>query len=213
MFTENQLIAAGCADRMTAREVIKPLLHAAEKFRINTPNRLAGWLAQCTHESSKFQWLEENLNYSAAGLIKTFPSRITPEKSLELHRQPVKIGNYLYGNRMGNLGEASGDGWNFRGRGFIQVTGRDNYRECGKALGVDLLTCPDLLKKLEWAALSAGWYWDVNKCNALADKGDIVGISVVVNLGRLRLGESGVEKHVNGLTDRLNFFHALLRVL
>jgi putative chitinase len=215
MFTENHLAASGAATPSVAKKVTPFLVAAAEHWKINTPRKIAAWLAQLSHESMGFTRVEENLNYSAKRLLEVFPKRVTPEKAKELDHDPIAIGNFLYGDRktLGNLGQASGDGWNFRGRGFIQVTGRNNYRECGKALGIDLLSHPQLLKELKWAAESGGWYWDVNNLGPLAEANDIIGVSIAVNLGRSRVNEKSAHKRVIGLEERISLYRDILGVL
>ncbi len=142
---------------------------AGRRFAIDTPVRLAAFLAQTAHESAGFALLVENLNYSAEGLVKIWPKRFTPESAGRYARQPMKIANHVYAKRLGNGDEASGDGWRFRGRGLMQITGRDNYRLCGKALGIDLERKPERLETPRTAALAAGVYWDANGLNRLAD--------------------------------------------
>ncbi len=142
---------------------------AANRFAIDTPVRLAAFLAQTAHESADFSRLVENLNYSAERLVKVWPKRFTPETAKLYAMQPKKIANYVYAKRLGNGDEASGDGWQFRGRGLMQTTGRDNYRACGKVLRLNLELKPERLETPKYAALAAGVYWSANGLNALAD--------------------------------------------
>ena len=142
-----------------------PLLVTFAKFEINTPLRQAAFVGQCAHESNNFHTLEENLHYSANGLIKTWPSRFNFDNVAKYENQPEKIANKVYAGRMGNGDEESGDGWKYRGRGLIQLTGHDNYKACGEALDEDLLSNPDLVSTPRFAALSAGWFWDKNHLN------------------------------------------------
>lgn len=160
--------------------LIDSLNQTFEKFQINTPLRQAAFLAQCGHESNGFTDFTENLNYSASGLLATFPKYFNEEQSRLYARQPEKIANRVYANRMGNGNEQSGDGWRNRGRGAIQVTFHDNYAKCMAELGV---TDPDKLAELPYAILSAGWFWQVNNIKAYADKGDIDGVSDAVSIG------------------------------
>lgn len=178
----------------------EPLVAAMEEFGIDSPARMAGFLAQCAHESANFSAVRENLNYSADGLNKVFPKyfRNAGRNAQEYHRQPEKIANVVYANRMGNGDEDSGDGWRFRGRGLIQLTGRNNYTLCGNDLEVDLTEEPEYLETPEGAARSAAWFWWKNNLNAFADKNDIVGMTKRINGGTI------------GLEDRKkHYFHAL----
>ena len=161
-------------------------------FGITTPARVAGFISQCQHESADFTVLTENLNYSAKGLMgifkKYFPDEAT---ALAYQRQPEKIANRVYANRMGNGPESSGDGWKFRGRGIVQLTGRANYAQCAMDLFQDdcLIQDPDLLLDPEWAVLSACWFWHKNQLNRFCDAGDVVGLTKKINGGTLGLAE------------------------
>lgn len=147
-----------------------PLERAMTRFSITTPNRIRAFLAQVGHESGQLRLVEENLNYSIAGLLSTFGRYFTMSADANSYaRNPEKIANRVYANRLGNGGEQSGDGWRFRGRGLIQLTGRSNYRSAGLGLGVDLETAPDKLLTPEYAALSAAWFWHSRALNAVAD--------------------------------------------
>lgn len=150
--------------------------------QLNRPVRLAMWLAQCGHESRGFTALEENLNYSAEALARTWPKRFpTPAEAESYARHPEAIANRVYGGRMGNGPEASGDGWRFRGRGLIQLTGRANYTACAAALGLDCVAHPELLAEHRGAALSAAWFWKTRKLVALG--GDVAAVTRVINGG------------------------------
>lgn len=142
------------------------------KYAINSRLRIAAWIAQVGHESARLKTKEENLNYSAEGLLSTFPSYFDSKTASEYARQPEKIANRAYANRLGNKNEASGDGWKFRGRGLIQVTGMENYQQCSKALGINLLDNPDALLDDANAAMSAGWFWGAKGLNNYADRKD-----------------------------------------
>lgn len=175
-----------------ASEWITPLIKAMMKYGINTPARQAAFLAQIGLESAGLTRLSENLNYSAQGLANTWPSRyldkVTKKPNalaLRLNRNPQAIANNAYASRMGNGDEASGDGWKFRGRSPKQVTGKANYIACGKALGIDLVSNPDLLLKPEWGAMAAAWFWHSNNLNAFADKGDFLSITKRINGGTI----------------------------
>ena len=180
---ESQLLALGIDGKW-----LEPLKETFEKYQIDTPKRQAAFIGQCMHESNNFKTLTENLNYSAQGLMATWPRRFpNMEFANQYHRQPEKIANYVYSNRMGNGSEASGDGWRYRGRGVKQLTGKENYERCGSGLGVDLVGNPDLLLDPKYAALSAGWFWNKHGLNDLADKGDIETMTRRINGGLLGL--------------------------
>jgi putative chitinase len=175
-----------------AEEWIEAINETFEKFDISTPERQACFLGQCAHESGGFTALSENLNYSAASLCRVWPKRFpTATDGQNCERNPQKIANRVYSNRMGNGDEESGDGWKYRGRGLIQLTGHDNYKACGEALGEDLLENPDLVSTPRFAALSAGWFWNKNKLNGYADKNDMEGLTKKINGG------------THGLDDRI----------
>ncbi|MDH4285586.1 MAG: glycoside hydrolase family 19 protein [Gallionellaceae bacterium] len=159
------------------------LNEAMRKFEINTPTRQAAFLAQVSHESMRLMRIVENLNYSAIGLLGTFEKYFTEAEAERYARQPQAIANRVYASRMGNGDEASGDGWKYRGRGLIQITGKNNYQACGDALGIDLVADPDMLTQHDPAALSAAWYWKSHGCNELADLGDFHGITRRINGG------------------------------
>jgi putative chitinase len=149
---------------------------SVHEFEVARPRRLAAFLAQVGHESARLTRLEENLNYSGDALWRVFRRHFAdPAEAGQYHRQPERIANRVYANRMGNRDEASGDGWRYRGRGLIQVTGTANYRACSEALFGDrqfLLDHPEELARPVTACRSAGWYWrDVAKANTLADQG------------------------------------------
>lgn len=148
----------------------KALQAACDQFEINTRARLSSFLAQIGHESGQFTTLVESLKYTAPRLMKVWPKRFpTLAAATPYAMNEQKLGNFVYANRNGNGNAASGDGFRYRGRGLIQLTGRSNYLEAGKALGVDLVKTPDLLTQPAYAALSAGWYWQSRGLNALAD--------------------------------------------
>lgn len=168
-----------------------PLDETCRTFDITTPLRVAHFLAQTAHESANYTALVENLNYGAPGLLATWPSRFDADRAAEYARQPEKIANYVYADRMGNGPESSGDGWRFRGRGILQLTGRATFRAVGEALCADLEEEPDLLTTPRLAALAAGWYWQARSINALCDRDDAIAVTEAVNGGR------------NGLEHRL----------
>jgi putative chitinase len=185
--------------------VIAMIPDTAAKFQINTPLRLAHFLAQCGHESGGFRVTSENLNYSAKGLNGIFKKYFPTEAAAAAYaRQPQKIANKVYANRMDNGSEASGDGYKFRGRGYIQLTGRANYTLFGKAIGEDIANNPDLVSG-KYALLSAAWFWSKNGLNKLADGG--AGDAVVTS----------ITKRVNGgtigLADRIKHFKEYYHLL
>ena len=159
-------------------------------YEINTPQRIAAFLAQCGHESNGFTVLQENLNYSADGLNKIFHKYFpTLESAQPYARQPEHIANKVYANRMGNGDEHSGDGYKYRGRGPIQLTGKTNYAECSDFLFQDdtLVQNPDLLLEAEYALHSACWFWWKNDLNTYADAGDMLGAPKRINGGTIGL--------------------------
>ena len=175
-----------------------PALNVAmNRFAINTTARIAAFLAQIAHESGELNRLIENLNYSAARLMQVWPRRFpTIEKAVEFERNPEKLANHVYANRIGNGDTATGDGWKFRERGLIQVTGKGNYREVGLGIGLSLETSPELLEQPDPAALSAAYFWKSRGLNELADDRnddnddeDFVRISVTINGGRAGLAQ------------------------
>lgn len=193
-------------------EWVEPINAALDAAQCNTLDRAAMFLAQARHESAQFTTLEENLNYSSAALVATFPKYFTTNEAHAYERQPQRIANRVYAHRMGNGPEESGDGWRYRGRGLFQITGRDNYAEVGIALKSSadaLLDNPGLLTGHEFAAMSAAWYWSTNGLNELADAADIDGVSDLINRGRktAAVGDS------NGYADRLAGWKLCLSVL
>ena len=186
--------------------VIAQIPSVMSTFKIDTALRLSHFLAQCGHESAGFKAIQENLNYGAKGLLGIFKKYFPTEaKALQYERKPEKIANLVYGSRMGNGDEASGDGYKFRGRGYIQLTGKNNYVAFGKAINEDIAANPDLVAS-KYPLLSAAWFWSSNSLNALADKGaddaSVTAITKRVNGGTI------------GLPDRIKHFkeyYALLK--
>lgn len=173
-----------------------------ERFDISTPVRQAAFIGQCGHECGNFRILEENLNYRAETLMKLWKSRFpTIEVANEYAKNPKKIANKVYSSRMGNRDEASGDGYRFRGRGCIQLTGSANYHHAGQALGVDLIMEPDLVATPQYAALTAGWFWNTHKLNQFADVRDFKTMTKKINGGFI------------GLEDRIKHINHALEVL
>ncbi|MGN8259526.1 glycoside hydrolase family 19 protein [Pseudomonas sp. SMSB3] len=204
--TEQQLLQIMPKARPVAGAFLPALNRAMVRWRIDSLVRQAAFLAQVAHESGQLRNLVENLNYSAEALVRTWPSRFTAQTAAAYARQPEKIANKAYGGRMGNGPEASGDGWRFRGRGLLQVTGRSNYREAGAGLGLPLEEEPDLLEQAEHAAQSAAWWWAKNGLNQLADAGRIRDIGSIINTG-----QPGKTPH--GAAERIALYDIVLRVL
>jgi len=166
-----------------------PLEEVFAKYDISTPQRQASFIGQCAHESGNFKTLQENLNYSAEGLMKTWPSRFpTKEMADQYARQPAKIAGKVYNGRLGNTSEE--EAAQYLGRGLIQLTGKENYANCGTALGVDFIGNPTILVEPKYAALSAGWFWRKRDLNSLADANDIETMTKRINGG------------LNGIDDR-----------
>ncbi len=183
---------------------IDAIIATCQEFEINTPQRVASFLAQTSHESGGYTMLSENLNYRAATLAACWPNRFAV---LGADKKPVKengklvptavansiagkaelIANLVYSSRMGNGPAESGEGWKFRGRGLKQLTGKDNYTRCGSSLGVDLVNNPDLLLEPMYAARSAGWFYKTNNLSSFADVGDIKGMTKRINGGFIGL--------------------------
>ena len=177
--------------------VINQIPASATKFQINTRLRLAHFLAQCAHESAGFNATEENLNYSADSLKRVFSKYFPDDLANSYARQPEKIASRVYGNRMGNGDEASKEGYKYRGRGYIQLTGKDNYSAFDKAVDDDIVNNPDLVSK-KYPLLSAAWFWDSRSLNQLADKG--ASDDVVTKITKKINGGS------HGLDDRIKRF-------
>lgn len=184
-------------------EWVEPLQTLLPKYEINTVSRIAGFIAQCGHESLNFKVLEENLNYSADGLNKIFPKYFVRagRDAQEYHRQPQKIANVVYANRMSNGDTESNDGYFFRGRGVIQLTGRSNYTAFGKTVGMTPEEVVEYLGTKMGALESACWYWDSRNINAACDAGNIEKMTKLVNGGTI------------GLEDRRHHYKKALRIL
>ena len=180
--------------------VFVPVLNTAmNRYQIVGSKRIAAFIAQVGHESGQLTRLVENLNYGADALRKTWPSRFDVELARAVARKPEQIANIVYSNRMGNTEQ--GDGWKYRGRGLIQITGQNNYRVCGEALGLDLIAHPELLEKPQHACMSAAWFWATSGLNTLADLGTFNTITQRINGGQ------------NGTADRQTLYAKALKVL
>jgi putative chitinase len=185
--------------------VIAQIPFIQSNYKVNTLLRLSHFLAQCGHESANFRAVKENLNYSAEGLNKTFKKYFpTLDSAKDYARQPERIASKVYANRMGNGNEASKDGFKYLGRGFIQLTGKDNYLEFDKSVPEDIMANPELVAT-KYPLASAAWFWDKNGLNAIADKG---ATDAVVKL---------ITKRVNGgtigLKDRIQHFNEFYSLL
>jgi putative chitinase len=185
--------------------VIAQIPDVLNKFEINTPLRLAHFLAQCGHESGGFKVVSENLNYSAAGLQSIFKKYFTPESAKEYQRKPEKIANIVYANRMGNGPQASGEGYKFRGRGYIQLTGKDNYTAFDKTVEDDILATPELVAT-KYPLLSAAWFFHKNGLHKIADEGatDAVVTKVTKRVNGGTIGLPDRIKHFNEYNNLLN---------
>ena len=172
------------------------------EYGINTPQRVAAFVAQCAHESGGFVFLKENLNYKAASLRKVFPKYFpTDELAAQYANKPEKIANRVYANRMGNGSEESGDGFKYCGRGLIQITGKENYTWFAASLEISVEEASEYLQTFEGAAQSACWFWENNNLNRFADVGDIKGLTKAINGGFI------------GLDDRIKHYEHALHVM
>ena len=183
------------------QDFIDPLNKTFDAYNINTKLRLAAFIAQIEHESGDLQFLIENLNYNAAGLLKVFPKYFTAETAAECSRNPQKIANIVYANRMGNGDPSTNDGWNFRGSGVIQITGEQNYKAFADSMGMSLDDVQAYIRTPEGACMSAGWFWDQHNLNDLADQEDFQTITKRINGG------------LNGEPDREARYTKLLQIL
>lgn len=166
----------------------EPLQATFDKYDISNVKRQAAFLGQCAHESGNFKTLEENLHYSASALMRVWPSRFPDmDTANKFANNPEKIANKVYAGRMGNMED--GEGWKYHGRGLIQLTGKDNYKNCGNSLGFDLLSSPEKLLEPQYAALSAGWFWSKHGLNELADAQEHGMITKRINGGTLGLDD------------------------
>ena len=172
----------------------KALAQLLPDYEINTPQRIAAFIAQCAHESGGFMFLKENLNYRAESLMRVWPKYFpTIDIARQYEKKPEKIANRAYANRMGNGPEESGDGWKFAGKGLIQLTGRTNYTWFAASLEISVEEASEYLQTFEGAAQSACWFWENNNLNRFADVGDIKGMTKVINGGYIGLEDR--EKH------------------
>ena len=172
----------------------KAISEILPEYEINTPKRVAAFLAQCAHESGGFVFLKENLNYKAASLRKVFPKYFPDDATAAAYaNKPEKIANRVYANRMGNGDEASGDGFRYCGRGLIQLTGKDNYTFFAGSLDIPVEEASEYLQTFEGAVQSACFFWEQNNLNQWADKGDILTLTKRINGGTIGLEDR--QKH------------------
>ena len=172
-------------------ELVEALNSVLDRYEINTLNRIAGFLTQCGHESNSFTVLKENLNYGATGLLTTFPKYFPDLNAAKAYeRMPQMIANKVYANRMGNGDEHSGDGYKYRGRGAIQLTGHDNYQAFASSIGKTIDEAIAYLETLSGAIESAAWFWKIHGLNSTCDADDITLMTKKINGG------------TNGLDDR-----------
>lgn len=200
MITLAQFIRV-CPQAKNAAAWVESLNVSMETVYADSHPRAIRFLAQFAHESAGFTSLEENLNYSAKGLLETFPKHFDLSTATKYARQPERIANRVYANRMGNGDEASGDGWEYRGRG-AGITGRDNYARCSIAICLDvdtLIKNPELLVEPSYAAMAFSWFWSEHSLNALADASRFDAISDMINQGHI----TPREGDANGYADRL----------
>lgn len=170
------------------------LVQILPEYEINTPSRVAAFMAQCGHESGNFKLLKENLNYRAVTLRKVFPKYFPTDALAEAYAgQPEKIANKVYGGRMGNGDEASGDGFRYCGRGLIQLTGKENYTWFAESIGMEPEEVSEYLQTFEGAVQSACWFWETNNLNQYADNGDILTMTKRINGGTIGLEDR--KKH------------------
>lgn len=202
--TESQLLAILPNSKPVVGLYVPAINRAAARFKIDSRLRLAAFIAQIGHESGHLRSTVENLNYSAEALMRTWPSRFDAKTAAEYARQPERIANVVYGARMGNVNP--GDGWKYRGRGLLQITGRSGYRTAGIGLSLPLEESPNLLEQAEYAALSAAWWWKEHGLNELADAGKIQDIGSIINTGK-------AGRVPNGAADRKEIYDRALKVL
>lgn len=197
------MVTAEQLTKMHINPALAPVFNETfAKWGINAPLQQAAFIGQCGHECGNFTKLEEGLSYSAERLPKIWPKRFpTVESALPYARNGKALANKVYANRMGNRDEASGDGYRFRGSGWLQLTGHDNFFHAGKACGVDFVMNPDLVRTPQYAAMTAGWFWATHKCNEVALTQDWRRLTKIINGGDI------------GLDDRIKHTNQALAVL
>ena len=184
--------------------VVSQIPDTATKFNITTPLRLSHFLAQCGHESGGFKALVENLNYGSKGLLGTFPKYFNLTTATQYERKPEMIASKVYGGRMGNGDESTRDGWKFRGRGYIQLTGKNNYTAFDKFVTENIIESPDLVAT-KYTLMSAAWFFDKNGLWAVCDKGATTEVVTSVT--------KRVNGGVIGLVDRIKHFNEYYSLL
>jgi len=190
MINKTQLAAmAPGAQSVTLDSYVDAINQTAEKYQLVTKARLVMFLANILHETGDLTRFSENLNYSSTALVATWPSHFDVSTAIKYQRNPQAIANRAYANRMGNGNEVSGDGWKYRGRGAIQITGHDLYQALATAQGMTMDEVLNWIVSPLGAIESAGWYWTRAKCNAFADRGDVVGCRKTVNGGTIGLDD------------------------
>jgi len=200
MITLEQLNAIfGPSDKY--KNFVEPLNKILPLYEINTTKRIAAFIANVGHESGKFAHVAENLNYSEQGLLNTFGKYFNAESAKSYARNPQMIADRVYANRLGNGDVASGDGYRYRGRGLIQLTGKENYQKFATSLGKSLEETVKYLETPEGACASAGWFWNSRKLNALADKDEFTQVCKVINGGTI------------GLSERIAYYNKALNIL
>jgi putative chitinase len=188
--------------------VPQTLIDDMVSHEINTPLRAAHFLAQAAHESGGFKFKSENLNYSKESLLKVFPKYFTAESAEGYHRQPEKIASRVYANRMGNGNEASKEGWKFKGRGYIQLTGKDNYKAFSDwAKEPSIMDNPDQVADDKYAGLSAIWFWNKNGLSKIADTDNLRDDKTLIKI------TARVNGGTHGLVDRLERFNHYKKIL
>jgi len=203
MLTESQF-AELYPNCKISNDLIKSMKKLFEPNKINNAKRIASFIAQCAHESGGFRVFSENLNYSASGLDLTFPKYFKDAgiDSKKYAKNPEKIANRVYASRMGNSDESSGDGYKYRGRGPIQITGKSNYTALSKSINIDLISNPDLIcTDTDIMIKSAIWFWNANDLNSFADKEDLKGMTRKINGGYI------------GLDDRIEQYNKIVKLL
>lgn len=208
MLTASQLAQIMQCPATRAQRWVAPLNAAMKRFGINTPVRVAYFLAQLGHESLSLSRVEESLSYSRERLLEVFGKYVAATEAALFVHQPTKLGNRVYAIRNGNGNEASGDGFRYRGRGPMMHTGRGNYRHIGQLIGKPLEDMPRLLIEPEIGAMGAAAFWHDNRLNAYADQRDVLAVSRVVNLGNARSRATP-----NGMADRTARTRRALEVL
>lgn len=185
----------------------KALMATLPQFQINTVERVAAFLAQCAHESSDFTVMEENLNYSAERLTQVWPKRFPRSVANRVARDPRRIAEIAYGNRMGN--NQPNDGYLFRGQGIIQLTGRDNFSHWGQSLNITAEQAVERIKTKQGAVEAAAWFWKINNLNRWVDVGDFDGLSDSINIGK----KTASIGDAHGYADRLKRYHIYVAIL